>query len=563
MQARGVPLRLPVVLFVTLALVGSSTAISLQLPAIDRAADARATTDDIIARLGSVDDVPSAIREALRIASVEPAPLAATHSLSLEAAILRAYEASDISIDSALAAEVARQARALDSPALVDLFDAFADAQLASAAILSAEDRALIGDDLATTMKLVTFVGSAQGPVPAEWRAMYEDRMAALLRADLPMAAAAAVRLADALPHIEELAPVEGCGRAIDLPFFQIGAPCDDVYAASVINFIQIDYGGTDQYYNGAGAGIAGVGVGLHIDYRNGNDLYAAISSAQAFALGGVGILIDEGGSDSYSVSTFGQGFAAAGLAILYDAGVGNDKYLSPPRADSLGTKAGGLGGIGILVDEGGADRYQQDGLDGFVYGAAGVGILIEQGDGNDIYETHDLEIVLLGSPLGKFAGPIQISAEVNGIAILYEEGGDDTYYCGEHVRQGCQGAGGVGAFAALLDLAGNDRYSLGIAFTPVQLGVLPVFPTGQGIAYGEGSAPPGPGLGILRDLAGDDIYIADKYAQGYATGGLGFLLDEGGDDSYIVQGAPLVGTRGNGQAWADGLALGLGIDIV
>jgi hypothetical protein len=555
-------LRLPAVLLATLLLVGSSAALSVPLAkSDDRVAEMRGMTDDLIARLGAVDGVESAIGEGLRLGGFEPAPLVVVRSASLEAAILRAYDASGLSVDAALATEVARQAAALDSPALLEVFDAFADAQLASALVLAPADRALLAQDLATTMKLVTFVGSAQGAVPAEWRAMYEERMAALARADMGLAAAASLRLAAALPHLEELAPVEGCGRALDLPFFQIGAPCDDIYDASVLNFIQIDYGGNDQYYNGAGAGIAGVGVGLHVDYGDGADLYQAVSSAQAFALGGVGILYDEGGSDSYNLSSFGQGFGVAGVAILYDGGVGDDSYVSPPRADSIGTKAGGLGGVGILVDEGGSDHYQQDGLDGFVYGAAGVGLLIELGDGDDTYETHDLYIELLGTPLGEFAGPIQVSAEVNGVAVLYEEGGDDTYYCGEHVRQGCQGAGGVGATALLLDLAGNDLYQLGDAVTPVQAGLLPVFPTGQGIAYGEGSAPPGPGLGILRDLAGDDTYVADKYAQGYATGGLGLFLDESGVDTYTNALAALVGARGDGQTWADGLALGIGID--
>lgn len=556
-------MRFPAVVLAALLLAGSSAALSLPLAKTDRVADARALTDGMIDSLAGVRDVESAIRAGLRLGAIEPAALAATASPSLETAILRAYAASGVGVDDALAGDVARQAAALgDAPALVALFDAFADAQLASARILAPEDRALIADDLATTMKLVTFVGNDPASAPATWRALYEERMAALARADLPLAAAAALRVAAALPHLDQLAPVEGCGRALDLPFFQVGAPCDDTYDASVFNFIQIDYGGNDRYENGAGAGIAGVGVGLHIDYGAGDDVYVAVTSAQAFALAGVGILYDEGGSDSYSVSTFGQGFGAAGVAALYDAGVGDDAYVSPPRSDSIGTKAGGLGGVGILVDEGGTDYYQQDGLDGFVYGAAhGVGLLVEQGDGNDAYETNDLYVELLGTPIGDIAGPVQVSAEVNGVAVLYEEGGDDTYFCGQHVRQGCQGAGGVGGLAALLDLAGNDRYQLGLAVTPVQLGVLPVFPTGQGVAYGEGSAPPGPGVGILRDLSGDDQYVADAYAQGYATGGLGLLLDEGGADSYVNALPPLVGARGDGLAWADGLALGIGLD--
>lgn len=541
-------MRLPAVLLASLLLLGSSAALSLPIVKTDRVDEMRLKTDAIAAQLGAVDDVASAIRAGLDLGGFDVADIDAIHSADLASAILRVYAAGGIAVDDALRAEIARQAAAIDSPAMVELFDAFADAQLASAQILTPEDRALLADDLRTQMLKMTLLG---------------ERIEVLDRADMPMAAAAALRLADVLPHLEELAPVEGCARAIDLPFVQIGAPCDDVYEAATLNFIQIDYGGNDRYLNNAGTGVAGVGVGLHIDYREGTDVYEALSNSQAFALGGVGILVDEGGSDGYSLTSFGQAFAAAGVAVLYDAGDGDDAYVSPPLAGTIGTKAGGLGGVGILVDEGGSDHYQHDGLDAFVYGGAGTGILVEQGSGNDVYETHDVLVELLGTVIGDISGPVQVSAEVPGaVAILYEEGGDDTYYCGEHVRQGCQGAGGVGAFSALLDLGGNDLYQLGLAVTPLQGNVLPVFPTGQGIAYGEGSAPPGIGVGILRDLSGDDRYVADKYAQGYATGGLGLFLDEGaGTDSFTNALAPLVGVRGNGQTWADGAALGVGID--
>jgi hypothetical protein len=67
-------------------------------------------------------------------------------------------------------------------------------------------------------------------------------------------------------------------------------------------------------------------------------------------------------------------------------------------------------------------------------------------------------------------------------------------------------------------------------------------------------------GVGILRDLAGDDHYIAGPWAQGYATGGVGLLLDESGHDAYSGY-APLAGSRADAQQWADGLALGIGVD--
>lgn len=507
-------------------------------------------TDAIVDMLGALPrDVDATAAAAIELAGLASAPLPATRSTSLEAAILRLYDANGIAVDAMLAAEVARQGR--DAPvALTELVDAVADAQLASARILPAEDVAALRHDLRTQMLLMTLRGDAALP----------ERLA---RADLPLVAAAALRVTGAMAALPELAPVEGCGRAIDLPFIQVGAPCDDVYAAETLNFLQIDYGGNDVYLNNAGSGIAGVGVGISIDQGAGNDVYRATGSSQGFGLAGVGILVDEGGSDLYNLTQFGQGFGVAGLGMLYDQGEGGDVYESPHVGDTIGTKGGGLGGIGVLRDDGGSDSYQQDGLDGFVYGAAGgLGLLADHGQGADRYISRDVNIVLLGTPLGEFVGPIMVSAEVSATAILYEEGGDDLYSCGDHVRQGCQGAGGVGGVALHLELDGNDVYRLGESVTPLQADLLPVFPSGQGIAYGEGSAPPGPGVGILRDLAGDDTYIASAYAQGYATGGLGFLLDEGGSDSYSASlAAPLLGARVDGGTWADGLALGLGID--
>lgn len=513
------------------------------------AAVARAHTDALAAQMRALpQDVASTVAFGLAQAGFAPADLAMTRSATLQDALLGFYAVHKVTVDHS---EVHRQADALapgDAAALRDLVDAATDAQLASARILAPADLAALRDDLRTQMLQLTLQGD---------RALAE----LVARADMAQAAAAATRLANAMASLPELLPVEGCGRAIDLPFIVVGAPCDDVYPASQTVLILVDYGGNDRYENNAGAGIAGIGVGIAIDQGEGADTYRAARFAQGSALAGVGILMDEGGSDRYNLTQFGQGFGVAGVGLLYDQGEENDIYESPHAPDTIGTKAGGLGGVGILRDEGGSDSYQSDGLDAFVYGAAGgLGLLLDHGDGNDSYLSRDLEIVLLGTRLGEFVGPIQVSAEVDATAILFEDGGDDSYTCGAHVRQGCQGAGGVGGVALLLDMAGNDVYRVGASVSPVLLGALVVFPSGQGVAYGEGSLPPGAGVGILRDLAGDDAYVASSYAQGYATGGVGLLLDEAGVDAYS-QGVGLVGARGDGQTWLDGLALGIGID--
>jgi hypothetical protein len=151
----------------------------------------------------------------------------------------------------------------------------------------------------------------------------------------------------------------------------------------------------------------------------------------------------------------------------------------------------------------------------------------------------------------------VQVSAEADGTAVLNEEGGNDSYFMGPHVRQGGQGEAGVGALTLLLEQGGNDRYEMGPSIVPPQLGLFPIA-TGQGGAYAV-AAPPGPALGILRDVTGDDTYVADGYAQGYGTGGVGALLDDAGRDTYGSF-LPTLGARGDGSAWADGTG-GVGVD--
>lgn len=509
----------------------------------------RAHTDALIADLAALPrDVASTIEMGIALQGYAPAALEATRSASLDAALLRFYDMHGVAVDAADIAEQTSRLAASDAAALTELVDAVADAELASRRILGADDVAYLHDDLRTKMLKLTLQGDT-------------ELADVLARADMAQAAAAASRVANAMLVVADLLPATGCERVLDLPFVAVGSPCDDVYAESDTLFILVDYGGNDVYLNNAGAGIAGVGVGIAIDQGDGNDLYRAASGAQGSATVGVGILVDEGGSDSYDLAQFGQGFATAGIALLYDQGAGDDAYTSDV-VTSIGTRAGGLGGIGILRDDGGRDSHEVGGLDGFIYGAAGgLGLLLDFGvEDGDVYRAVDQHVILLGSDLGWFVGPVMVSAEVHAEAILYEEGGDTVYDCGDHVRQGCEGAGGVGGIALHLDLGGDDVYALGASVTPVQAGLLPVFPSGQGVAYGEGSAPPGPGIGLLRDLAGNDIYVASAYAQGYATGGVGLLLDEAGADSYSL-GAGLVGGRGDGQTWADGLALGIGMD--
>ena len=378
------------------------------------------------------------------------------------------------------------------------------------------------------------------------------------------MATAAAV-LADAIERFPRLDLADD----IDLPLVFIGGSGDDVHADDRV--ILIDEGGNDTYPNNAGGALLETaGSAIAVDRGDGADVYRADRGAQGFGEGGVGILLDEGGADSYSLHSFGQGGTFGGIGVLYDEGPEDDLYLSPHLngAAPIGTKAASLGGIGMLIDEGGSNVYHQDGLDGLVWGAGGgLGLLASLGDGDDLYRADEVPVELLGTDLGTFAGPIMGSSEAYGAIVLYDEAGNDTYRCGDHVRQGCQSAAGPGSFALLWDVEGDDSYLMGESISPLFFGggASPIdivnFPMGQASAYGWGLPAWGPAFALLRDEDGEDRYVAEHWAQGHAvTGGTALLYDTGGDADVYATASPLVGTRGDGQTWADG-SIGFGAD--
>ncbi len=493
---------------------------------------------------------PSAwLRQAAAIAGI-PTARAPRFAGSPRDGILALYREAHVRVqasrvDAALDAVSAREAAAVG-----DLAGSLATALRLSREALSGSGVERVLADPIRAMHVVTLVS---GGMRSELRGEYEEIVASLASIDKTKMALAGLVITEAIGR----ASAQVFTEDVELPLISIGNDGDTTYSDLLL--VQVDNSGNDTYLNNAG------GMAIAIDYGAGNDTYSADANAQGSGTGAPGILYDEGGTDSYSVRQFGHGMGVAAVGMLYDAGTGDDTYMSP-GADPIATKAGSLGGIGVLVDEGGADALRQDGLDGFVYGAAGIGLMANLGAGNDTYTSNDIPVVLLGENLGTFTGPVQISAEAGGVAILYEEGGSDTYTCGQHVRQGCQAAAGVGAFSLLWDLAGDDTYSMGVSITPMLIGEpsvpvdFVVFPMGQGAGYGP-SAPPGSGLGILRDEAGADTYTAEKWAQGYASlSGLGLLYDSGaGADAYTVP-APVIGSRANDAEWFDGTG-GFGID--
>lgn len=350
----------------------------------------------------------------------------------------------------------------------------------------------------------------------------------------------------------------------------------DHVHAKGTHVLLAVDTGGNDTYLFPAGAvdawheGEEGHHVGLAIDL-DGNDTYAydvvanvrdgkrlpsdefGRSTAQAPDKGNGPISLSE---------TLRQGAARLGYGMLFDLGAGSDTYRS-----LLLSQGYGEGGVGVLYDEAGNDRYESEaGAQGAAH--LGVGLLIDRA-GDDTYRTYS---------------QAQGFAATKSVGILYDADGKDTYVAdngdpadggdplywtiqipgkgnnsfAQGAAWGLRGSGGwpnmSGGLGVLRDLRGNDTYEASVQ--------------AQASAYWYGT-------GILADGAGDDRYDARYYVQGAgAHFGLSVFLEEGGNDTYQGRWEPKATSIGVGHdrsvAWhldlggndvyrAPGLSLGSG----
>ncbi len=261
---------------------------------------------------------------------------------------------------------------------------------------------------------------------------------------------------------------------------WKIGGSGNDYYTGDY-KFI-FDFGGDDVYDLSYDPDKP---HGVIIIDLGGNDRYRAKTD---YTLGSgcfsVGLLLDFAGDDRYDAKSFGLGSGYFGFGLLYDA-EGNDRFDGDTHVQGSGTF-----GIGLLIDEGGRDIYN-----GAVY-CQGFGF-------------------------------------VEGIGLIYDADGSDSYYAGgkykdilryeDHYLSLSQGFGyGLrpwmsGGIGAIVDLKGNDSYYSDIF--------------GQGASYWWS-------LGIIYDSAGNDNYQSFQYAQGAATHmTLAILIDDFGSDVYFGKG--------------------------
>ncbi|MGC9314449.1 MAG: hypothetical protein ACP5G4_02340, partial [bacterium] len=244
-----------------------------------------------------------------------------------------------------------------------------------------------------------------------------------------------------------------------------------------------IDLDGDDRYYGDKLCqGAAYFGTGTLIDLR-GNDLYLAQENSQGFGVFGAGLLYDATGDDIYQGARYVQGVGMTkGAGILADH-EGNDSYTASFKSPSgygnedtwdgwsqgvgMGFRRVSAGGIGLLSDRNGDDRYKAGNFSQACGYFFGLGIL-DDGGGDDVFEgnryvqgsgahqavgyfrNHAGNDVYIGHEATNQAGTWDITT-----AFFIDDSGDDDY-----TASGLSlGGAAQNAFAVFIDRSGNDTY--------------------------------------------------------------------------------------------------------
>jgi hypothetical protein len=318
--------------------------------------------------------------------------------------------------------------------------------------------------------------------------------------------------------------------------------PASAAFGVSVL----LDSGGSDLYRTtrpGLGSAFMGVSV---LEDSSGDDIYDAYTNSEGFGWFGIGILDDWKGSDKYTVFNQGQGFGGvSGFGAILDR-LGDDTYTAndtvidfpSPQTDkhnvsmaqgaASGRRADYIdghslsGGIGLLMDEAGKDKYS--------CGVFGQGCGYWEGTGLLLDEAGDDEY------LGQWY--VQGAAAHFAIGFLHDSGGSDVF---TGVLNMAQGAGHDFSVGMLIKNGGADTYHA------------------PNLSLGASNAN---GIGIFVDTMGDDTYDSSGISLGRSAEatkgslreralGLGVFMDTGGSDKYPA-GASWA-TNGNRQVnWMD-----------
>ena len=215
------------------------------------------------------------------------------------------------------------------------------------------------------------------------------------------------------------------------------------------------DHAGDDRYdarYGGPGAGWLGIGVLID---QAGDDRYRSLYGGCGAGAFGFGLLIDLAGADRYRCDAWSLGAGIYGGGALVDAGEQTDAYISQIFSQGVG----GPRGVGLLVEAGGSELYRANGPVHSAYGTPAAYMGFSQGVGIGL-RPHDHGGVGLLADLGgndRYEGGefSQGGGYFWGVGLLQDAAGDDLYY-GTHYAQGFAAHQAAGLLA---DLAGNDYY--------------------------------------------------------------------------------------------------------
>ena len=271
-----------------------------------------------------------------------------------------------------------------------------------------------------------------------------------------------------------------------------------DEYEPDEDLLLHLDLGGDDVYRNAVGANTSGRNaVALAIDL-GGDDTYTYEEASDAFDFllpadedGRYGPSGDYPNARQSRSRTGRQGSGMYGIGMLFDLGSGSDHYRSLRMSQGYAHL-----GVGALRDDGGDDVYE---CEAACQGAAQWGIgVVSDGGGDDLWTS-----IAYSQGFG-FVG---------GAGLLVEAGGNDAYDC-NHGHPTWGGTPGIYP-SAQMPTEGNASFC-------------------QGTGFGARALAWSGGLGVLRDVTGDDTFSASTFAQGSGYWqGTGVLSDGAGSDSY------------------------------
>lgn len=272
----------------------------------------------------------------------------------------------------------------------------------------------------------------------------------------------------------------------------------------------RVDLAGDDVCVERCASADLSQPVSIHADLA-GDDIYM---SRRAFdlggALGGIAALIDAAGNDRYESIRWSQGCAVAGAALLHDR-AGDDVYRS-----QFQSQGAGLRGLGVLRDTEGADTYSGSRFCQGVGFPGGIGMLLDS-SGDDRYACgfrEDSEYGDAGetSGWGQGCGFGFRGIASGGIGVLHDLRGNDRYDAGTF----SQGGGYFYAWGILHDAGGDDDY--------------------VGSRYAQGFAAH-QAVGTFIEDAGDDSYrCRGTVAQGLSWDETSvFFRDRAGNDRYRI----------------------------